>query len=89
MATSVGFIGVGNMGNPMAANVLKAGFPMTVFDTSAKAMDNLVQAGARLDQARRGGQHAAQIDQQRSAPGALHQPTGTEVHGLHVGRGGE
>ncbi|HEV8473975.1 MAG TPA: NAD(P)-dependent oxidoreductase [Methylomirabilota bacterium] len=47
MATSVGFIGVGNMGNPMAANVLKAGFPMTVFDTSAKAMDNLVQAGAR------------------------------------------
>lgn len=47
MAVSVGFIGVGNMGNPMAGNVLKAGFPMTVFDKSAKAMDNLVQAGAR------------------------------------------
>ena len=47
MAVSVGFIGVGNMGNPMAGNVLKAGFSLTVFDKSAAAMDNLVQAGAR------------------------------------------
>src|ERR1051325_432193 len=47
MAVSVGFIGVGNMGNPMAANVLKAGFPMTVFDLSPKAMENLVKAGAK------------------------------------------
>ncbi len=47
MVVSVGFIGVGNMGNPMAANVLKAGFPMTVFDLSAKAMENLVKAGAK------------------------------------------
>jgi 3-hydroxyisobutyrate dehydrogenase len=47
MLGSVGFIGVGNMGNPMAANVLKAGFPMTVFDLSPKAMENLVQAGAK------------------------------------------
>jgi 3-hydroxyisobutyrate dehydrogenase len=47
MAVSVGFIGVGNMGNPMAGNVLKAGFAMTVFDKNARAMDNLVQAGAR------------------------------------------
>ena len=46
MAVSVGFIGVGNMGNPMANNVLKAGFPMAVFDKSAPAMANLVQAGA-------------------------------------------
>jgi 3-hydroxyisobutyrate dehydrogenase len=29
---SIGFIGVGNMGNPMAANLLKAGFEVTVFD---------------------------------------------------------
>ena len=46
MAVSVGFIGVGNMGNPMASNVRKAGFAMTVFDKSAKAMANLVEAGA-------------------------------------------
>ena len=47
MALSVGFIGVGNMGNPMAGNVLKGGFPMAVYDRSAKAMENLVQAGAK------------------------------------------
>ena len=46
MAVSVGFIGVGNMGNPMAGNVLKGGFPMTVFDKHAPAMENLVHAGA-------------------------------------------
>lgn len=47
MALSVGFIGVGNMGNPMAGNVLKAGFAMSVFDKNPQAMENLVQAGAR------------------------------------------
>jgi 2-hydroxymethylglutarate dehydrogenase len=47
MAVKVGFIGVGNMGNPMAGNVLKQSFPMTVFDLNPKAMENLVQAGAR------------------------------------------
>jgi 3-hydroxyisobutyrate dehydrogenase-like beta-hydroxyacid dehydrogenase len=46
MALSVGFIGVGNMGNPMASNVLK-NFPLTVFDKSPKAMANLIQAGAK------------------------------------------
>jgi 3-hydroxyisobutyrate dehydrogenase len=47
MAVSVGFIGLGNMGNPMASNVLKSGFPMTVFDKNPKAMENLIQAGAK------------------------------------------
>lgn len=47
MAVTIGFIGVGNMGNPMAGNVLKAGFPMLVFDRHGPAMDNLVKAGAR------------------------------------------
>src|SRR5262245_34253404 len=46
MAVNVGFIGVGNMGNPMAANVLKQ-FPMTVFDANPKAMENLVKDGAK------------------------------------------
>ena len=32
MSVSVGFIGVGNMGNPMASNILKNGYRMTVFD---------------------------------------------------------
>lgn len=47
MTLVTGFIGVGNMGNPMAFNVLKAGFAMTVFDVNARAMENLIQAGAR------------------------------------------
>jgi 3-hydroxyisobutyrate dehydrogenase len=46
MAVSVGFIGVGNMGNPMAYNILKAGFPVRVYDMNPQAMENLVQAGA-------------------------------------------
>jgi DNA ligase (NAD+) len=29
---TIGFIGVGNMGNPMAANLLKGGFDVSVFD---------------------------------------------------------
>jgi 3-hydroxyisobutyrate dehydrogenase len=38
------FIGVGNMGHPMAANLLKAGYPLTVFDrVKDKAMDLLEQ----------------------------------------------
>jgi 3-hydroxyisobutyrate dehydrogenase-like beta-hydroxyacid dehydrogenase len=47
MATSVGFIGVGNMGNPMASNVLKSGVSMTVFDKHAPAMKNLIDGGAK------------------------------------------
>jgi 2-hydroxymethylglutarate dehydrogenase len=47
MAVTVGFIGVGNMGNPMAGNVLKASFPMMVFDLNPKAMENLIAAGAK------------------------------------------
>jgi 3-hydroxyisobutyrate dehydrogenase len=47
MTASVGFIGVGNMGNPMATNILKAGFPMTVFDRHPPAMKNLIDGGAK------------------------------------------
>ncbi len=46
MAVTVGFIGLGNMGNPMAGNVLKGGFALTVFDKNSSAMTNLVAAGA-------------------------------------------
>jgi len=46
MAVSVGFVALENIGNPMAGNVLKAGFALTVFDRNPRATDNLVQAGA-------------------------------------------
>ena len=40
------FIGVGNMGNPMAANLLKAGYPLTVHDISPENAQNLISLGA-------------------------------------------
>ena len=45
MAT-IGFIGLGNMGGPMARNLVKAGHALKVFDLSEKAVATLVAAGA-------------------------------------------
>ena len=42
----VGFIGLGVMGAPMAANILKGGHELTVYDRSAEAVARLVLAGA-------------------------------------------
>lgn len=42
----IGVIGLGNMGAPMAHNLLKAGHQLSVFDLNAAAVDNLVGAGA-------------------------------------------
>ncbi|WP_175917760.1 3-hydroxyisobutyrate dehydrogenase [Burkholderia pyrrocinia] len=42
----IAFIGLGNMGGPMAANLLKAGHALTVFDLDANAVNAAVRAGA-------------------------------------------
>ena len=42
----IGFIGLGNMGAPMARNLLKAGHRLTVFDLSEAAVAGLAEAGA-------------------------------------------
>ncbi len=42
----VAFIGLGNMGGPMAMNLLKAGHAVTVFDLVPEAVKQLVDAGA-------------------------------------------
>lgn len=42
----IAFIGLGNMGGPMAANLLKAGHAVTVFDLSKDAVEILVGQGA-------------------------------------------
>jgi 3-hydroxyisobutyrate dehydrogenase len=44
--TTVGFIGVGNMGGPMARNLLKAGMAVSAFDVSPAALKPVVEAGA-------------------------------------------
>ncbi|RLT94460.1 3-hydroxyisobutyrate dehydrogenase [Ketobacter sp.] len=45
MAT-IGFIGVGNMGGPMAINLVKAGHQVKVFDLSAELKAKVVSQGA-------------------------------------------
>ncbi|MGI2115000.1 3-hydroxyisobutyrate dehydrogenase [Shewanella frigidimarina] len=45
MAT-VAFIGLGNMGGPMAANLIKAGMTVTVFDLNPTAVEALTAQGA-------------------------------------------
>ncbi|RJG21002.1 3-hydroxyisobutyrate dehydrogenase [Massilia cavernae] len=42
----IAFIGLGNMGAPMAHNLLRAGYRLSVYDLSAAAMDALATAGA-------------------------------------------
>ena len=44
--TKIAFIGVGNMGGPMARTLLKAGESVSAFDVSPAALKPVVQAGA-------------------------------------------
>lgn len=44
----IAFIGLGHMGQPMANNLLKAGYRLTVFDVVEAAMQPLEQAGAEV-----------------------------------------
>jgi 2-hydroxy-3-oxopropionate reductase len=46
MSETIGFIGLGLMGRPMAKNVLKKGYPLVVHSRSQGPVDDLVAAGA-------------------------------------------
>lgn len=46
MSERIGFIGLGRMGRPMAANLQRKGFQLTVFDLNETPMDILAQLGA-------------------------------------------
>jgi 2-hydroxy-3-oxopropionate reductase len=46
MSDTIGFIGLGVMGKPMAKNLIKAGHPLVVNNRSRGAVDELVAAGA-------------------------------------------
>ncbi|MBI4219720.1 MAG: 2-hydroxy-3-oxopropionate reductase [Chloroflexi bacterium] len=43
----VGFVGLGIMGKPMARNLLKAGYALTVYDVVGSAIEELVTDGAK------------------------------------------
>jgi 2-hydroxy-3-oxopropionate reductase len=46
MPDTIGFVGLGIMGKPMAHNLLKAGFPVIVHNRHQEVTDELVAAGA-------------------------------------------
>ena len=48
--TRVGLIGLGLMGQPMGINLVKAGFPLTVWNRTASRANELVAVGAKLAQ---------------------------------------
>ena len=45
---NVGFVGLGIMGAPMAANLLKAGVPLMVNDVNEKAVEASARRAARF-----------------------------------------
>ncbi|MBM3941411.1 MAG: 2-hydroxy-3-oxopropionate reductase [SAR202 cluster bacterium] len=54
MADRIGFIGLGIMGKPMAKNLLKAGYSVTVHDVVGERVEELVLDGAKAGQSSRG-----------------------------------
>jgi len=47
MEPVIGFIGIGAMGAPMSRNLLKAGFPLIIYDLREKAIEELAAKGAQ------------------------------------------
>ena len=61
MATRVAFFGLGIMGQGMAANLLKAGFPLVVYNRSAEKGEPLKKEGAKLADSPRAAAEQADI----------------------------
>ena len=61
MAPRIGFIGLGIMGKPMARNLVRAGFPVTVHNRSRAKVEELVQDGASRASSPREAASAADI----------------------------
>ena len=47
MLRAIGFIGLGIMGKPMAQNLMKAGYPLVVYNRTASKAQELVSGGAK------------------------------------------
>lgn len=79
--TSLGFLGLGVMGGPMARNVIKAGYPVTGFDVDPKRMEPFVKAGGKAAAS------AAEVGR-ASEIVLLSLPTGDVVREVVMGEGG-
>ena len=47
MTQTIGFVGLGIMGRPMARNLIKAGYPLVVHSRSQGPVDELIKSGAK------------------------------------------
>ncbi|WP_226703935.1 3-hydroxyisobutyrate dehydrogenase [Microbulbifer elongatus] len=75
---NIAFIGLGNMGGPMAANLVKKGFAVTAFDLSAPMLESAVASGCHKAESA----HAA-IDGADAVVSML--PSGEAVRSLYLG----
>lgn len=75
--TAIGFVGLGNMGGPMAANLAKAGHAVTATDLSIGAIDRAVEAGCK-----RGDSVAATVSDADVVVTML--PAGTHVRSVYL-----
>jgi 3-hydroxyisobutyrate dehydrogenase len=78
---NIGFIGLGNMGGPMAANLVKAGHKVTGFDVVGANVDKLVADG---------GAKAASLSEAASGQDAVITmlPAGRHVAQVYLDEGG-
>ncbi|ABE75292.1 3-hydroxyisobutyrate dehydrogenase [Psychrobacter cryohalolentis] len=77
---NIAFIGLGNMGGPMAANLLKAGYTLSVYDLSVEATARLQQAGANIAESPKDAAQNAQVIISML-------PAGKHVHSVYLGEG--
>lgn len=78
---NIAFIGLGNMGAPMAENLLKAGYTLSVYDLSAEATARLQQAGASVADSPKDAASNAQVIISML-------PAGKHVHSVYLGNNG-
>jgi 3-hydroxyisobutyrate dehydrogenase len=78
---AIGFIGLGKMGGPMAANLLKAGHRLKVHDISAEAVARAVALGAEAASDIRAAAMAAEVI-------VTMLPSGNEVRAVYLGPDG-
>ncbi len=77
----IGFAGLGNMGGPMAANLIKAGHKLRVFDLSQAAMAKLTGLGAAAA--------SSAADTAKGAEALITMlPAGQHVRGIYLGSQG-
>ncbi|TDA95457.1 3-hydroxyisobutyrate dehydrogenase [Halomonas marinisediminis] len=78
---NIAFIGLGNMGSPMASNLVKAGHNVTVFDLVESAMQALESEGAKRAESAEAAAKGAEVIISML-------PAGVHVKSLYLGRDG-